>query len=76
LWDELENHPINYSQENPSICENNGYSWEYRGSFKQDNILLSEFLHRSHPKTNQLYRVVLSRILENDDNLGKLNKII
>jgi hypothetical protein len=69
LWDELALHPINDSQEHPSTCENNGYAWEYRGSFKQGDTLLSEFIHRDHPQVNKLYRVVLSRKSFNKEDI-------
>ena len=71
IWDELESHPINDNIENPSVAENNGFSWEYRGSFKKNNILISEFLHRNHPATNTLYKLVFKRELEDDSDIFK-----
>ena len=61
LWDELATHPINEGIENPSTATHEGNSWEYRGSFKQGNIIISDFLHRKHPTTNEIYRLSIRR---------------
>jgi len=71
LWDELASHPINDGIADPSTAEHNGNSWEYRGSYKQGKKLLSEFLHRTHPVTNNLYTVVISRELDKDDDIER-----
>lgn len=71
IWNELEHHPINDNIEEPSIALNNGFSWEYRGSFKKNNILISEFIHRSHPVTNNLYKLVFKRECLNDNDIFK-----
>jgi hypothetical protein len=75
IWDELENHPINNNIVNPSVAENDGYSWEYRGSFKKEHLLISEFLHRKHPVTNSLYKVVFKREIDDDSEIYKRIKI-
>ncbi len=71
LWDELALHPINEGVESPSTAIHEGNSWEYRGSFKQDNIIISDFLHRKHPTTNNSYRVSIRREIFDNTDIAK-----
>lgn len=57
MWGFLENHPINENIEEPRVALNEGEAWQYMGSFKQDNKVIHEFRHRSHPVTNNVYKV-------------------
>lgn len=52
MWNWLSNHPINENIEEPSVAQNNGESWQYMGSFKQEERVIHEFRHRNHPATN------------------------
>lgn len=49
IWTWLEAHPINKGIENPSIALNKGESWQYMGSYMQDDRVLHSFRHRHHP---------------------------
>ena len=75
LWSELESHPINEGLENPTIASNNGCQWEYRGSYQQDKILISDFLHRKHPKTNMLYKFSIKTLLDNENDIEQSFKL-
>lgn len=68
LWNQIENHPINEGVLEPSIADNQGNKWEYRGSFLKDKILISDFLHRKHPKTNEFYKITLKTILKDGED--------
>ena len=52
MWNWLSSHPINEKIAEPSIALNKGESWQYMGSFKQDDKVIHEFRHRLHPRTN------------------------
>jgi nuclear transport factor 2 (NTF2) superfamily protein len=75
LWDELESHPVNQGIDNPSLAEYENNVWEYRGSFKQGNTIISDFLHRKHPRTEEQYVLTLKRELNNLDDIEKSIKI-
>jgi hypothetical protein len=64
LWDRLSNHPINNGIEEPNVALNNGESWEYMGTYKNGDKLISEFRHRIHPAYDNIQRVVF----EHDDD--------
>jgi hypothetical protein len=51
IWTWLENHPINEGIENPSLALNDTQGWQYTGSLKQGERVISSFRHRNHPKT-------------------------
>ena len=55
MWNWLANHPINSGLEEPSVAVNdqNGEAWQYMGSFRQGNRVISEFRHRMHPVTQK-----------------------
>lgn len=55
MWNWLASHPINEGIENPSLALNDGEAWQYMGSYKQGDRVLSQFRHRNHPKTNTVY---------------------
>lgn len=75
LWDELEQHPINENIENPSLACNDGFCWEYVGSYLHKNRLISEFLHKYHPATNNWYKMSLVRNLTDLNDIEKTIKI-
>ena len=53
MWQWLESHPINEGIEDPREAVNNNESWQYMGSYKQDNKVIHSFRHREHPRDNQ-----------------------
>lgn len=55
MWEWLSAHPINEGQEKPYEAENplNGEKWQYCGSFRQDQRIIHEMRHRSHPSDNE-----------------------
>lgn len=52
-WNWLASHPINDGITNPSSAINNGESWMYMGSYKQDDRVIHSFRHRNHPRINE-----------------------
>lgn len=57
IWTWLEAHPINKGITEPSIALNNGESWQYMGSYMQDNRVLHSIRHRHHPVTDTVCNV-------------------
>jgi hypothetical protein len=56
-WGWLDAHPINTGLPEPKVALNQGEVWQYMGSYLKDGILISDFRHRCHPRTNDLYRL-------------------
>ena len=54
MWDWVAAHPINQGLDNPSVALNEGEAWQYTGSFKQDDKIISSFRHKFHPLTNRI----------------------
>jgi hypothetical protein len=54
-WEWLGDHPINDNISNPKEALNDGEAWQYLSSYLKDGVLISQFRHRNHPKTNNLY---------------------
>lgn len=59
IWDYLEQHPINDGLTEPKSAENQGYSWEYIGSYKQGNRIIHELKHFCHPSTQEPIKISL-----------------
>jgi hypothetical protein len=57
IWNFVANHPINEDLEEPRLALNNGEAWQYMGSFKDSKKIIHEFRHRSHPKTQDVYKI-------------------
>lgn len=74
IWDYLKSHPINEGLEEPHVAFNNGEVWQYMSSYKNGNTVISEYRHRSHPKTNDVYRISLEHSVE-DINIELSKKI-
>lgn len=55
IWLWLEFHTINEGIDEAMIALNQGEVWEYLGSFMNEDVVISEFQHKCHPKTNTLY---------------------
>jgi len=62
MWSWLEKHPLNEGLEEPTVAYNKDYSesWQYMGSFKQNDKVIHEFRHRAFPKDNQRKYLKLS----------------
>lgn len=54
-WDWLASHPINESIDNPSVALHHNEQWQYVGSYKQGDRVISQFRHRDHPNTGEVY---------------------
>ena len=54
IWNWLENHPLNRGLEQPSIALNENEGWQYVGSYRLKDKLISDFRHRKHPLTGKL----------------------
>ncbi len=62
MWEWLEKHPINEGLEEPSLALNNNEGWQYVGSYKHNNTVISSFRHKSHPKTNSIHNLSVEHI--------------
>ena len=62
MWEWLSNHPINEGVDNPSLATNMDESWQYMGSFRNNDVVISEFRHRNHPRTNNVYKLSYQHI--------------
>jgi hypothetical protein len=51
IWEWLAKHPINEGIDEPSVALNNGESWQYMGSYKQDERVVHSLRHRCQPRT-------------------------
>lgn len=62
MWNWLASHPVNTGLEEPSVALHPEYSeaWQYMGSYKQGNRVISEFRHRMHPVTQKRENVSYS----------------
>jgi hypothetical protein len=74
LWDKLSNHPINENIEEPNIALNNGETWQYLGTYKNKDKLISEFRHRNHPAYNNVQKVVFEHDKDFDMSCIEVSK--
>ena len=75
MWDWLTNHPINAGLEEPQVAENKGEAWQYMGSFKNKDKVISEFRHRCHPLTGNIYKANIEHQNFNNDSIQNTAKI-
>jgi hypothetical protein len=77
IWDWLASHPINKGIEKPKVALNdNDYScWMYMGTFKKDDVVISDFKHVNHPTTNNLCKLSVEHKLISEDSIENSNKI-
>jgi hypothetical protein len=75
IWTWLENHPINDGVEDPSTALHDGEAWQYMGSFKQKDKVISEFRHRNHPKINGLSKLSVEHPSFNEESISKKFKL-
>jgi hypothetical protein len=71
-WDWIANHPINEGLDNPSLAINKDEAWQYMGSFKEGDRVVSEFRHRCHPYNDSIQKLSVShQFVDKDDILKK-----
>ena len=75
MWDYVRTHPINEGLDEPCTAENEGEEWQYLGSFKNGNTVISQLIHGKHPKTNQRYKIPYQHETFNEDCIGKSSRI-
>ena len=75
LWDMLRLHPINGGLEEPCIAMNNGEVWQYMGTYRNGDTLISDFRHRCHPYSQELAKATFPHILENEDSIRTSSRI-
>lgn len=71
MWDWVANHPINKGIDNPSLALNGTEGWQYTGSFKQGDRVLSGFRHRYHPVTSSVYSISYAHPSVNEESIDK-----
>lgn len=76
MWDYIRTHPINEDIDEPCTALNDNEEWQYLGSFKQGEKVLSSFIHGKHPRTNQPYKIMYEHITFNKESIGKSSRII
>lgn len=62
MWDWLKAHPLNSGLELPDLAYNpeTKSAWQYIGSYKNKDKVISEFIHPCHPVTQKLVKVSYS----------------
>lgn len=75
MWEWLANHPINEGLTEPKIAENQGQSWEYMGTFRNNDKFITEFRHKCHPTTNALYKAIVEHPNVTENQIEKSAKI-
>jgi hypothetical protein len=75
MWEWLQNHPINEGLSEPKVAENQGQAWEYMGTFVNGEKAISDFRHRCHPATNDLYKVSVEHPSFNKEDIDLSKKI-
>jgi hypothetical protein len=75
MWDFIRTHPINEGLEEPCTAEHNGNEWQYLGSFKNGNIVISDFRHNFHPRTELPYKITYQHKDFNKDSIAKSSRI-
>ena len=59
MWAKLAEHPLNCDQAEPTLCENNGETWQYMGTELLPNgQWIHKFRHRMHPAMEDEYTYV------------------
>jgi len=76
MWDFVRDHPINEGLDEPCTADNKGHEWQYLGSFKNKDIVISEFRHNLHPRTENIYGITYRHETFNDDSIGKSSRIV
>jgi len=74
IWNWLASHPINEGLEEPSVALYQGEGWQYLGSYKKGNTIISDFRHRFHPLTNRTEILSVKHEIS-DEAIGKKFRI-
>ncbi len=72
IWDWLAAHPINEGLAEPSLAINETFAWEYVGSYKKGDKVISSFRHLKHPITDGMYNVSYEHTAKAEDIEKKL----
>jgi hypothetical protein len=75
MWDFVRTHPINETLDEPCTALNEGEEWQYLGSFKQGDKVISEIRHIQHPRTNEPYKIMYQHESFNNDCIAKSSRI-
>ena len=75
MWGWLASHPVNQGLDEPKVAENEGEAWQYMGSYKNKNAVISEFRHRNHPVTGGLYKASVEHPFFDENSIDKSAKI-
>lgn len=75
MWDMLRLHPINAQEVEPCVATNEGEVWQYMGTFRNKETLISEFRHIKHPYTQELYKITFSHVLHDESSIGQSKRI-
>jgi hypothetical protein len=77
IWDWLASHPINKGIEKPKVALNdNDYScWMYMGTFKKDDVVISELVHKNHPITKSYQKLTLQHTLLDENSIDMSRNI-
>lgn len=67
IWEWVAGHNINQGLEIPSEALNEGFAWEYRGTYVNGKEAVSEFLHRHHPHTKTLHKLSYGHEITDED---------
>ncbi len=78
MWNWLKVHPINSGLELPDLAPNleTKSGWQYTGSYKHRNRVISEFYHANHPVTQKAEKVSYSHSNEVGPDQIQLTKKI
>ena len=75
MWEWIAAHPINDGLEDRSTALYEGEAWQYTGSYKQGNKLISSFRHRNHPTTNSLALLSYTHESFNPESIERTYKL-
>jgi hypothetical protein len=74
-WEWLGDHPVNDNIDNPKEALNEGEAWQYMGSMLKDGVLITDFRHRFHPKTDAMYKCSFKHEVYDEKNFQIKRKI-
>lgn len=74
IWQWLEDHPLNEGLEDKKLAKNENEGWQYMGSWRQGENVVSEFRHRNHPLTQSMHNLSVSHTVK-EESIFKKNKL-
>jgi hypothetical protein len=75
MWDMLRLHPINGGLDEPCIALNEGEVWQYMGTYRNGDILISDFRHRCHPYSQELATATFPHVLIHEESIHSSSRI-